>query len=313
MAPPWLTSAHRVHPRRPFWQRHHCGYCDFAVAAGQDHLIDLYVEAISAELATLGTPQPVWFSCSLGGGTPTHLSTPQLERLLAAVTRLAVFVFRPLPLREEGQRGKRAAREGSNVTPCAAGSLTRRRSAATLSPKTGRGQERGILPGSEPGFAHGGESSSHGRVWSESREPRGAVVSGAVASQRSDRTAFARTRCTGGRSGPQAHSAWCRSTSSLGARGHARRLGGRSRRERSRLHHNICPRMDLTYEKGTPLWEAVGIAGSFVPVAEESRTRDVRTRDGPPRRGRVRALRDLEFRLRNFRCRHNERYWANEA
>ena len=63
---------------------HHCGYCDFAVTAGNDHLIDLYLEAIATELATLGEPRPVE-SLFIGGGTPTHLSADQLERLLAAV------------------------------------------------------------------------------------------------------------------------------------------------------------------------------------------------------------------------------------
>src|SRR4051812_11742228 len=87
--PAWLwPRAAYVHV--PFCA-HHCGYCDFAVAAGQDHLIDLYVEAISAELATLGTPRPVE-SLFIGGGTPTHLSAVQLGRLLEAVTRwLPVF------------------------------------------------------------------------------------------------------------------------------------------------------------------------------------------------------------------------------
>jgi oxygen-independent coproporphyrinogen-3 oxidase len=65
---------------------HHCGYCDFAVAAGQDYLIELYLDALAAELATLGTPQPVR-TLFLGGGTPTHLSPAQLERLLAGVLR----------------------------------------------------------------------------------------------------------------------------------------------------------------------------------------------------------------------------------
>jgi oxygen-independent coproporphyrinogen-3 oxidase len=65
---------------------HHCGYCDFAVATGQDHLIDLYVEALGAELATLGQPQPVE-TLFLGGGTPTHPDPSQLDRLLAEVTR----------------------------------------------------------------------------------------------------------------------------------------------------------------------------------------------------------------------------------
>jgi oxygen-independent coproporphyrinogen-3 oxidase len=80
--PPWLwPRAAYVHV--PFCA-HHCGYCDFAVAAGQDHLIDRYLDALAAELATLGQPQPVR-TTFLGGGTPTHLSPVQLERLLRAV------------------------------------------------------------------------------------------------------------------------------------------------------------------------------------------------------------------------------------
>jgi oxygen-independent coproporphyrinogen-3 oxidase len=54
------------------------------VAAGQDHLIDQYLTALEAELCTLETPQPVE-TVFLGGGTPTHLSPPQLARLLTAV------------------------------------------------------------------------------------------------------------------------------------------------------------------------------------------------------------------------------------
>jgi len=65
---------------------HHCGYCDFAVAVQQDHLIDLYLEALAAELATLETPQPVRM-LFLGGGTPTYLSPSQLERLLGDLAR----------------------------------------------------------------------------------------------------------------------------------------------------------------------------------------------------------------------------------
>jgi oxygen-independent coproporphyrinogen-3 oxidase len=42
------------------------------------------VEALGAELATLGKPQPV-DTLFLGGGTPTHLAPRQLERLLAMV------------------------------------------------------------------------------------------------------------------------------------------------------------------------------------------------------------------------------------
>jgi oxygen-independent coproporphyrinogen-3 oxidase len=80
--PPWLwPGAAYVHV--PFCL-HHCCYCDFAVAAGQDHLIDLYTEALAAEMRTLERPQPI-DTLFLGGGTPTHLSPCQLERLLRAV------------------------------------------------------------------------------------------------------------------------------------------------------------------------------------------------------------------------------------
>src|SRR5215212_7521382 len=65
---------------------HHCGYCDFAIATGQDHLIELYVDGLAAELASLGQPRPVR-TLFLGGGTPTHLGPAPLERLLSAVLR----------------------------------------------------------------------------------------------------------------------------------------------------------------------------------------------------------------------------------
>lgn len=82
--PPWLwPRAAYIHV--PFCA-HHCGYCDFAIAVGQDHLIELYLDALAAELATLGEPRTVR-TLFLGGGTPTHLSAAQLERLLSTVRR----------------------------------------------------------------------------------------------------------------------------------------------------------------------------------------------------------------------------------
>src|SRR5262245_38390470 len=83
LPPPWLwPRAAYVHV--PFCA-HQCGYCDFAVAVGQDHLIDRYVEALTAELALmLVKPQPVQ-TVFMGGGTPTHLDARRLERLLQAV------------------------------------------------------------------------------------------------------------------------------------------------------------------------------------------------------------------------------------
>src|SRR5205823_7068249 len=80
--PPWLwPRAAYIHV--PFCA-HHCGYCDFAVVTGVDHQIDLYLEALEMELATLGSPQPVE-TIFIGGGTPTYLSPRQLERLLMMV------------------------------------------------------------------------------------------------------------------------------------------------------------------------------------------------------------------------------------
>ena len=81
-APPWVwPRAAYIHV--PFCA-HHCGYCDFAIAVGQDHLIELYLDALAAEMATLGEPQPVR-TLFIGGGTPTHLSAAQLARLLTSI------------------------------------------------------------------------------------------------------------------------------------------------------------------------------------------------------------------------------------
>src|SRR6187401_1789987 len=81
---PWLEPrAAYIHV--PFCA-HHCGYCDFAVTAGQDHLIELYLDAIAAEFATLGEPRPVE-TIFIGGGTPTHLNAKQLEQLLGEIRK----------------------------------------------------------------------------------------------------------------------------------------------------------------------------------------------------------------------------------
>lgn len=65
---------------------HHCGYCDFAVIAGQDHLIELYLDALGMELDAIGEPKRVR-TLFLGGGTPSHLDAAQLRRLFAHLDR----------------------------------------------------------------------------------------------------------------------------------------------------------------------------------------------------------------------------------
>lgn len=65
---------------------HRCGYCNFTLVAGRDDLISPYLEAMSRELATIGPAAEV-DTLFFGGGTPTHLSAAELERLLANVLR----------------------------------------------------------------------------------------------------------------------------------------------------------------------------------------------------------------------------------
>jgi oxygen-independent coproporphyrinogen III oxidase len=83
-AQPWLEP-HAAYVHIPFCA-HHCGYCDFAVTAGQDHLIELYLEAIAIELASLQVSQRVR-TLFLGGGTPSHLSLRQIDRLFGELNR----------------------------------------------------------------------------------------------------------------------------------------------------------------------------------------------------------------------------------
>lgn len=64
---------------------HRCGYCDFTVIAGRDDLAEDYLQALEIELRGLGAPRPVT-TLYLGGGTPTQLPRPHLERLLQLVT-----------------------------------------------------------------------------------------------------------------------------------------------------------------------------------------------------------------------------------
>lgn len=63
---------------------HRCGYCDFTVVAGKDHLADEYLRALELELQTLEVPGTI-STLFLGGGTPTHLNVDQLDRLLTLV------------------------------------------------------------------------------------------------------------------------------------------------------------------------------------------------------------------------------------
>ena len=69
---------------------HHCGYCDFTLVARRDHLIPQWFDCLQRELeqhlAEAGTRLPV-DTLFIGGGTPTHLSIPQLRQLGALIDR----------------------------------------------------------------------------------------------------------------------------------------------------------------------------------------------------------------------------------
>ncbi len=73
----------------PFCRRR-CGYCNFTLVAGRDHLADLYLDCLEAEidaalLTTRSASPPALQTCYLGGGTPSHLTAPQLDRLLSLI------------------------------------------------------------------------------------------------------------------------------------------------------------------------------------------------------------------------------------
>lgn len=60
---------------------HRCGYCNFTLVAGRDDLVEAYLVALARELAWLAGPHEL-DTLFIGGGTPTHLPPPALERLL---------------------------------------------------------------------------------------------------------------------------------------------------------------------------------------------------------------------------------------
>jgi oxygen-independent coproporphyrinogen-3 oxidase len=64
--------------------RHRCGYCDFALVADRDDLIDRYLESLARELTRVTEPLAL-NTLYLGGGTPSHLGGPGLRRLFAVL------------------------------------------------------------------------------------------------------------------------------------------------------------------------------------------------------------------------------------
>ena len=74
---------------------HRCGYCDFTLVAGKDHLAEKYLDALTIEIdreldgadraESAAQSKPEIDTVFFGGGTPTQLSAAQLDRLCAIV------------------------------------------------------------------------------------------------------------------------------------------------------------------------------------------------------------------------------------
>lgn len=89
MMTPARADAHRSLPAAyvhiPFCSAV-CPYCDFAVVAGRDDLVDRYVEAVCREISDsdpFGPLAAVYF----GGGTPSHIPAAKLAQILDVLDR----------------------------------------------------------------------------------------------------------------------------------------------------------------------------------------------------------------------------------
>ena len=256
---PWLDPlAAYVHI--PFCA-HHCGYCDFAVAAGQDHLIELYLDALELELAGLVEPRCVQ-SIFIGGGTPTHLNLKQLQRLLEALSKwlpilAGEFTIESTPDSLDAEKAELLASFGVNrvsigvqsFRPELLSALDRRHTSDQI-PRAVEAVRKFI-----PAFSFDLIFAAPGstlETWAEDLEAA---------------LAFS----------PQ----------------HLSTYG-------------------LTYEKGTPLWKDRE-RGLLNPIGEE---RELAMYEHSMDRLSVAGFEHYEisnFAMPGKPCRHNERYWANEA
>jgi oxygen-independent coproporphyrinogen-3 oxidase len=297
MLPPWLTPR-TAYIHVPFCA-HHCGYCDFAVTAGHDHLIDLYLEAIACELATLGDPRPVE-SLFIGGGTPTHLSPEQLKRLLEAV---AMWLPLSLPSPREG--------EGGGASPPGGGESL---SARTASPSRGEGKDQ----------THSPEFSIEANPDSLTEEKAAVLAAfgvnrvsiGVQSFQPGALAALDRRHAP--EHIPRAVEAVRKHIPIVsfdlifGAPG-TTPAGWRADLDAAlAFDPQHISTYGLTYEKGTPLWKQRH-RGSLTPVQEDD---ELAMYEHAMDRLTAAGFEHYEisnFAKPGFRCRHNERYWANEA
>ncbi|HUR55556.1 MAG TPA: radical SAM family heme chaperone HemW, partial [Gemmataceae bacterium] len=278
MLPPWLEPR-TAYVHVPFCA-HHCGYCDFAVTAGQDHLIELYLDALAAELAALGDPHPVE-SIFIGGGTPTHLRAHQLERLLREINSW-------LPFRSQGTGDRSQSGAACGFAHTAPEFSIESTPESWTPEKAALAAAHGVNRVSIGVQSFRPESlSALDRRHTSDQIPRAVEVVREHITNVSFDLIFAAPGSTPG--------TW------------AADLG-------EALKHD--PRhistYGLTYEKGTPLWKQRRV-GRVSPVDEEG---ELAMYEGAIDTLTAAGFEHYEisnFARPGYRCRHNERYWANEA
>jgi oxygen-independent coproporphyrinogen-3 oxidase len=282
--PPWLgPRAAYVHI--PFCA-HHCGYCDFAIATGQDHLIELYLDALAAELSGLGEPQPVR-TLFLGGGTPTHLSAAQLERLLSTVLRW-------LPL-DERSRDRKGAVDGKPLPHgCGSESVGESEFSIECNPDSLTADKIAVLADHGVNRVSLGAQSFHAdllAVLERAHNPEEIARSVERVRRRIDNVSFDLIFGIPGQ------------TESLWRADLARALA---------LEPDHLSTYGLTYEKGTPLWKR-SQRGQLRPLDEDAELALYALAIDT-----LEAVGFEHYEISNFarpgrRCRHNQTYWANEA
>jgi oxygen-independent coproporphyrinogen-3 oxidase len=300
MTDPWLEPR-TAYLHVPFCA-HHCGYCDFAVTAGNDHLIDHYFDALATELATLNEPRPVE-TLFIGGGTPTYPSADQLRRMLEAVNRW-------LPIRESGVRSQESGVR-SQESPRQSDTVP---SSTTSNPRILNPESR-ILP---PEFsiestpdsltdekvailaAHGVTRISVGvqsfrpdSLAALDRRHTAAQIPHAVELVRKHGLALSLDLIFAAPTSTLASWAADLDAALAFAPDHISTYG-------------------LTYEKGTPIWKQRR-EGSVVALGEDDELAMYELAIDRLTAAGFEHYEVSNFARPGFRCRHNERYWANEA
>jgi len=88
--PDYFSRVH-LYIHVPFCARR-CSYCDFAIAVRREVPSRAFVDAVLAEWSTWQAHRawiesPALDTIYLGGGTPSHLDAPELDRLISAIRR----------------------------------------------------------------------------------------------------------------------------------------------------------------------------------------------------------------------------------